>query len=222
MSEAAPKRSDPEKKGDDAPPQRSNIALLLVVVAAIAGIIAVAFLASSGSPSGGAVPEQTRHAMGVVCAYTIDMPPGWHSLDVKELGKNAAPDLDLALARDDAQGSALILVEKIPPGFGMDARRYFEVLSGNMKKNSPGMAQLETEPLSQDPSNGFVQHVEMPDSKGVREGYLATLLTPAFGYRIVATAPKDAFAARKAELRQIIASFAPPREAPKAPPAASP
>lgn len=222
MSEAEPTGSESEKKADPAP-QRTNLGVLLGVIAAIIGVIAVAFFASrSARPGGEAVPEQTRHAMGSVCAYTIDMPPVWHSLDVKALGQGASPDLDLALAREDGQGSALVLVEKIPPGFNMDARRYFEVLSGNMKKNSPGMALLESEPLARDPANGFVQHVEMPDSRGPREGYLATLLTPAYGFRVVATAPKEAFPARKAELLQIIASFAPPAEAAKPAPTASP
>lgn len=190
-------------------------------VALVWGIVFMAFVAAVGfavfvirrnsTTQGGAdaANAQPARITGQRCDYSIELPAGWKRVDAGGLGAAAPGDLDMMLFKEGL-AAALVLVEEIPGDVVIGSDTYFERIVATTKRNAPGTTFLEDEPLPQDPDHGVMVRVRMQDEKGPREGYLVTLLTPKWGFRIVATAPIQSFESSREEIRRLLGTFAPP------------
>jgi len=204
-----------------APGPRSRRALFLVLaLVAVACAVALLALRSSLAPgaaslaAAGASASASRRIEGGALRYTLDAPAGWRSVEADEL-KAVAADLDHALEREDKKGRAFVLLESMPPDLAPDPDEYAAHLVANMNEISSDLAVLADEPLARHPDSGVVHHLEMTNAGERVEGYLATLLTPRWGIRLLATAPKASFPGVQPELRRLIDSLElPPEERP--------
>lgn len=192
---------------------RALVALLVLVAGAAAVVWAL-----RSSPEPGAAPltptEGSRRVEGTAFRYTLEAPAGWRLADAGEL-QAAEAGLDLTLEREDKQGRAYVLLQSIPPDAAPDPDEYAGQFVARLDESSSELTILADESLAQDPDNGVVHHLDMTTGDERVEGYLATLLTPRWGLRLLATAPRSSFPAVQAELRRIIASLElPPEERP--------
>lgn len=186
--------------------------LWAVIVVAFVGAVgfAIFMVRRDREVHGGAGVTQAARVTGARCGYTIEQPAGWKRVDPKSMGAAAPGDLDLWLVEENGAAVVFVLIEEVPADLFLGPDGYFEAIVGLMKKNGPGTTFSEDAPLPQDPDNGVIARVQTPDDQGVREGYVATLLTPRWALRVVATAPREGFAAQKEALLRVVSSLAPP------------
>lgn len=151
-----------------------------------------------------------RTVTGESAAYTLETSPVWTKLPKAQFEAQGA-QIDLVLGREEPVGAVFVVAEPMEDVLA-SPEALFDASLAVMKEGNPQMITGPDEALPQDPANGVMQRIDLPTPAGTMRGFVGTLLTPRYLFRVVAMVDEKAFAAREAEVRQIVASFKPPAD----------